>query len=248
MKNLQGFVCAGAVLLTLFAPRVAAAAGVETRLADAAMKRDISAVRALLAQKVDINAPGTDGSPALHWAVRVDDATMAKLLLGAGAQATVPNRYGLTPMAIAAGNGSASMIAILLDAGADANAADPAGDTPLMSVTRVGRADAVTLLLDRGAKIDATDATYQQTALMVAVRENHPDIVKLLIARGASVNARTRVGRAPAWVLPNSQAGFGHGIGIVRGGSPDRGRRAPIPGGMTPLMYAARDGLSLIHI
>jgi len=242
VKNLQGFVCAGAVLLTLFAPRVAAAAGVETRLADAAMKRDISAVRALLAQKVDINAPGTDGSPALHWAVRVDDATMAKLLLGAGAQATVPNRYGLTPMAIAAGNGSASMIAILLDAGADANAADPAGDTPLMSVTRVGRADAVTLLLDRGARIDATDATYQQTALMVAVRENHPDIVKLLIARGASVNARTRVGRAPAWVLPNSQPGFGHGIGIVRGGSPDRGRRGPIPGGMTPLMYAARDG------
>ena len=242
MKNLQGLVCAGAVLLTLAAPRVALAAGVETRLADAAMKRDIAAVRALIAQKVDVNAPGTDGSPALHWAVRVDDAAMAKLLLGAGAQATLPNRYGLTPMAIASANGSASMIAILLDAGADANAPDPAGDTPLVSVTRVGRLDAVTLLLDRGAKLDATDPTYQQTALMVAVRENHPDIVKLLIGRGASVNARTRIGRTPAWVLPNSQPGFGHGIGIVRGGSPDRGRRAPIPGGMTPLMYAARDG------
>ena len=106
----------------------------------------------------------------------------------------------------------------------------------------VGRADAVALLLDRGATIDATDATYQQTALMVAVRENHPEIVKLLIARGASVNARTRVGRTPNWVLPNSQPGFGHGIGIVRGGLPPRGSRAPIPGGMTPLLYAARDG------
>jgi ankyrin repeat protein len=242
VKNLRGFVCTSAVLLTLAAAGRAGAAGVETRLADAAMKRDIAAVRALLGQKVDVNAPGTDGSPALHWAVRVDDAAMAKLLLGAGAQATLANRNGLTPMAIAAGNGSASLIAILLDAGADANAPDPAGDTPLMSAARVGRADAVTLLLDRGARVDATDPTYQQTALMVAVRENHPDIVKLLIARGASVNARTRVGRTPAWVLPNSQPGFGHGIGIVRGGSPDRGRRAPIPGGMTPLMYAARDG------
>jgi ankyrin repeat protein len=96
------------------------------------------------------------------------------------------------------------MIGVLLDAGADANAPDPAGDTPLMNVARVGRADAVTLLLDRGATIDAADGTYQQTALMVAVRENHPDIVKLLIARGASVNARTRVGRAPQWILPNS--------------------------------------------
>jgi ankyrin repeat protein len=134
----------------------------------------------------------------------VDDAATTRLLLSAGAQATLTNRYGLTPMAIAASNGSATLIGILLDAGADANAPDPAGDTPLMSVTRVGRVDAVTLLLDRGAKVDAADATYQQTALMVAVRENHPDIVKLLIARGASVNARTRVGRTPTWVLPNS--------------------------------------------
>jgi ankyrin len=242
VNNLRVFVCALAFLFALSAPGQSTAADVDTRLADAAMKRDTAAVRSLLAKKVDVNAPGTDGSPALHWAVRVDDAATARLLLGAGAQATLANRYGLTPMAIAAGNGSASMIAILLDAGADANAPDPAGDTPLMSVARVGRADAVTLLLDRGAKVDATDTTYQQTALMVAVRENHPEIVKLLIARGASVNVRTRVGRAPAWVLPNSQPGFGHGIGIVRGGSPDRGRRAPTPGGMTPLMYAARDG------
>src|SRR5678816_938500 len=145
-------------------------------------------------------------------------------------------------MAIAAGNGSASMIAMLLDAGADANAPDPAGDTPLMNVARVGRADAVTLLLDRGATIDAADGTYQQTALMVAIRENNPDIVKLLIARGASVNAKTRVGRAPQWIFPNSVPGFGHGIGIVRGGLPPRGARAPIPGGMSPLLYAARDG------
>jgi ankyrin repeat protein len=241
VKNLQVSVCALAGLLTLALPATSIAAG-DTRLADAAMKRDMAALRSLIAQKLDVNAPGTDGSPALHWAVRVDDASMAKLLLGGGAQVTLPNRYGLTPLAIAAANGSASMIGLLLDAGADANALDPAGDTPLMSVTRVGRLDAVTLLLDRGAKVDATDATYEQTALMVAVRENHPDIVKLLIARGASVNARTRVGRTPAWVLPNSQPGFGHGIGIVRGGSPDRGRRAPTPGGMTPLMYASRDG------
>jgi len=218
------------------------AADSDTRLADAAMRRDVAMVRSLIAQRVDANVPGQDGTPALHWAVRVDDVATSKLLLGAGAQATLANRYGLTPLSIAAANGSAAMIGVLLDAGADANAPDPAGDTPLMNVARVGRADAVTLLLDRGATIDAADGTYQQTALMVAVRENHPDIVKLLIARGASVNARTRVGRAPQWILPNSVPGFGHGIGIVRGGLPPRGSRAPVPGGMTPLLYAARDG------
>ena len=32
------------------------------------------------------------------------------------------------------------------------------------------------------------------------------------------------------------------GVGINRGGLPDRGRRAEVKGGMTPLLYAARDG------
>src|SRR6185436_16315040 len=124
--------------------------------------------------------------------------------------------------AIAAANGSAPMIGVLLDAGAEVNAFDPAGETPLMSAARVGKIDAVTMLLDRGATVDLADNTYQQTALMVAVRENRPEVVKLLVSRGAAVSARTRVGRTPGWVLPNSQPGFGHGIGIVRGGSPDR--------------------------
>jgi len=214
----------------------------DTRLADAAMRQDQAAVRALIAQKVDVNAPGQDGTPALHWVVRVDDIPTARMLIQGGATPTLKNRYGVTPLALAASIGSAGMIDLLLGAGADANDPDPAGETPLMAVARVGALEAATVLLNRGASVDATDQTYQQTALMVAVRENHPDVVKLLLSRGANVNARTRVGRTPAWVLPNSVPGFGHGIGIVRGGLPDRGSRAPIPGGMTPLLYAARDG------
>jgi ankyrin len=236
-----GRVCLAVVWLAAAAGSSAAGAG-DTRLADAAKRRDTAAVRALIGQKVDLNAPGQDGTPALHWAVRVDDVATARLLLAAGARGTLPNRYGLTPLSIAAGNGNAAMIGILLDAGADPNEPDPAGETPLMSATRVGSLDGVTLLLDRGAKVDATDTTYQQTALMVAVRENHPNLVKLLLARGAVVNAKTRTGRTPQWVLPNSVPGFGHGIGIVRGGLPARGSRQPIPGGMAPLLYAARDG------
>jgi ankyrin repeat protein len=134
------------------------------------------------------------------------------------------------------------MLRLLLESGADPNTTDPTGETVLMAAARVGSPDAVTVLLDRGARLDATDRNFQQTALMIAVRENHPDIVQLLIARGANVSATTRVGVTPPFILPNSVPGFGHGIGIVRGGSPERGRRGPIPGGMSPLMYAARDG------
>src|SRR5207247_59522 len=102
--------------------------------------------------------------------------------------------------------------------------------------------DSVKLLVDRGAVVDAKDQAFQQTALMVAVRENHPAVVQYFVGKGADVNARTRTGQTPPWILPNSVPGFGHGIGIVRGGLPDRGSRYLIPGGMTPLLYAARDG------
>jgi len=66
--------------------------------------------------------------------------------------------------------------------------------------------------------------------------------VQFFIAQGAAVDTQTRTGETPRWVLPNSVPGFGHGIGIVRGGLPERGSRYLIPGAMTPLMYAARDG------
>jgi uncharacterized protein len=214
----------------------------DTRLADAAMKRDLTVVRALVDQKADVNAPGKDGTPPLHWLVRVDDVETARLLLRAGADPKGANRYGVTPLYLACANGNAAMIRLLLDAGADANAPDPTGETPLMTASKVGNADAVALLIDRGAAVDARDPEFQQTALMVAVRENHPDVVRLLIDHRADVNAKTRTGRAPAWVLPNSVPGFGHGIGIIRGGLPMRGSRYLTPGGMTPLLYAARDG------
>jgi ankyrin repeat protein len=78
---------------------------------------------------------------------------------------------------------------------------------------------------------------------MLAVRENHPDAVKVLIDRGAKINAATRVGPTPAFRPPCKGTGCGsEGVGINRGGIPDRGARAAISGGMTPLLYAARDG------
>jgi ankyrin len=135
------------------------------------------------------------------------------------------------------------VIAALLDAGADANDVAPIGETALMTATRIGVVEAVALLLDRGASVDARDRDFEQTALMLAVREAQPQVVELLLARGADVDARTRVGPTPSFVPPCKGTGCGsEGVGINRGGLPDRGRRGAALGGMTPLLYAARDG------
>ena len=230
-----------ALLCALLLPATAFAAA-DTRLADAANRRDLAAVRTLIAEKVDVNGTGRDGTPALHYAIRVGDVDIARLLIDAGAKATLANRLGVTPLGLASANGHAALIRLLLDSGANPNEVDPAGETALMLAARSGSPDAVRTLLDGGAQVQTADKTYQQTALMVAIRENHPDVVRLLVQRGANVNVRTRTGRTPNWVLPNSVAGFGHGVGIVRGGLPPRGSRAPIPGAMTPLLYATRDG------
>ena len=218
-------------------------AGAIDRLTDAAERGDTAAVRALIGLRADVNAVGVDGTTPLHRAVHADHLEIVDLLLRAGANATTGDRYGVTPLYLAAVNGNTAMMVRLLDAGADPNAVDAAGETPLMTAARTGVPSALRLLLDRGARVDARDTEFQQTALMLAVRENHTESVALLIERGATVDARTRVGVAPPFIPPCKGTGCGsEGVGINRGGLPDRGRRAEVKGGMTALLYAARDG------
>ena len=84
---------------------------------------------------------------------------------------------------------------------------------------------------------------FEQTALMMAVREGYPEAVALLLERGADVDAHTRIGPTPDFIPPCKRTGcFSEGAGINRGGIPDRGWRPPARGGLTPLLYAARDG------
>ena len=45
----------------------------DTPVADAAQRRDITAVRQLLRQGADVNAAQGDGMTALHWAVQHGD-------------------------------------------------------------------------------------------------------------------------------------------------------------------------------
>ena len=230
-------------LLLLVLPAAAALAD-DTALIEATSRGDIALVGALLDGGADIDATAVDGTTALHWAVRGEHRDIAELLLRTGANATSEDRYGVMPLHLAAVNGSTEFIAALLDSGADPNSVAPTGETALMTATRTGTTVAMALLIERGATVDTRDPSYHQTALMLAVRENHPAAVELLIERGAEVDAQTHIGATPAFTPPCKGTGCGsEGVGINRGGLPDHGRRGAAPGGMTPLLYAARDGL-----
>ena len=74
------------------------------------------------------------------------------MLLRAGADARRANRYGVTPLQLAAVNGSVTAATALLEAGADPNAVLPEGETILMTAARTGQPALLRLLLDRGAR------------------------------------------------------------------------------------------------
>ncbi len=224
-------------------PAVARARPAAASLADAARAGEWPRVRALLAGTADVNAPGADGTPALHWVVRRNEIDLARRLIGAGADPNRATRYGIRPLYLAASNGNAEMIRLLLEKGADPNAAGAYGETMLMAAVESRSLPAVEALLKAGADVNGRDPHYRQSALMFAAREGLPDVAGTLISAGAEVDARTRLGDAPAFIGPNSRKGFSFGVGIIRGGWPaDRGMRPFRKGSMTPLLYAARDG------
>ena len=212
-------------------------------LANAAMNRDFATVSALLAKGADANSTGSYDTPALHWTVAVDEIATAGKLIKAGANVNAVTALGATPLKLAIDNGSTAMVKLLLDNGANANTADPSGETMLMLASAGGLQGIVQELISHGAKVNTREPGYGQSALMYAAREGHAAIAEALIKAGAEVNVATNVFPAPAFIKPNSQAGFGFGVGILRGGVPaDRGRREPQQGGMTPLLFAARQG------
>jgi uncharacterized protein len=211
------------------------------QIGDAAERGDVEAVRALIKQHVDVNAPSADGTPPLHWIVRMQDLETARLLLKAGAEADRSNRYGVRPLHLAINNGDLPMVKLLLTARADASSADTTGETCLMMAARGGNVEIVKALLEKRAPVDAADPEYHQTPLMVAARAGHADVVSLLLKHGAKVDAQTRTGETPKFRTPAANSGS-KGAGIVRGGWPERGERDPIPGAKTPLLYATREG------
>src|SRR5438874_9031260 len=121
------------VMLLSFVLSMTTAAAVKSEVADAAMRGDKAAVRALLLQKADVNAPQPDGATALHWAAYRSDKELADILIKAGGNPKVASRDGATPLWLASINGDAAMISALLAAGADPNEKLPLGRSPLMA-------------------------------------------------------------------------------------------------------------------
>ena len=193
-------------------------------LVDAVKAGDKAAAVALIEKRADVNAPEPDGTTALHWAVHNGDVELVQRLIRAGARVNVANTYGATPMSEAAVLADPALLGALLEAGADVESPNADGQTALMVVARTSRVDAARLLIKHGAKVNAVEQWRGQTALMWAAAQSQPAMVKELLAAGAEPNARATVNNWPRQVTAEPRAIY---------------RPA---GGLTPLLYAAREG------
>ena len=196
-------------------------------LVEAAKNLDAEMVRALLDGSADVNERAVDGSTALHWAVHRNAIELTTLLLSAGAEVDISNRYGVQPVSLASINGNPHVMRLLLDAGADPNTSLPGGETALMTAARTGIPDTIRALLSRGADVNARDEVHGQTALMWAAAQGNAGAIHVLAELGADVNMRTED------VVQERS--------VRSDGRPDL-MKSPEPTGFSALMFAVRAG------
>ncbi|HZF30120.1 MAG TPA: ankyrin repeat domain-containing protein [Gammaproteobacteria bacterium] len=212
------------VVALLVAALMMTGAASATALVDAARHGDRAAALAELEHGADAKAKAPDGTTALHWAVYHDDADLVARLIKAGADVNAANDYGSTPLGEAATVGNAAVVKRLLEAGANANAPGKDGATALMLAARGTSVESARLLIEHGANVNVKEAWRGQTALIWAAAQSQPAMIKLLLEHGADASARSNTNDWDRQV------------------SGEKRRMYRPFGGLTALMYAAREG------
>lgn len=249
-KRFIGTLCLMLLFSAATSTALFAAPAADLRVVQAAMRGDLAAVRTLVKQKADVNAAQGDGMTALHWAAFKDDLEMVQILVQAGADIKATTRIGAqTPLFVACTTGNAAIIESLLKAGADANSINTAdGQTALMRAAASGDAEAVKMLLAHGARVNAKEKAHGQTAVMFAAAENRGAVIKVLAGHGADLKAASTVeslvgrprydddGNLIKEPTPDPKAGNNPLNNVGNKAA------AMSMGGMTALLYAARDG------
>ncbi|WP_063673142.1 ankyrin repeat domain-containing protein [Dyella thiooxydans] len=205
----------------------------------AALLPDIRLLRALISRGADVNR-AQGGLTALLAATRDSLSGRAEAvmtLISNGADPTVSDADGNTPLHGAVLSEEPIVAAMLLDAGADLNAPNRAGLTPLAAACRAANWTLARFLLERGAKPLLPDSEPALVAA-AAIADDDPTGVRLLLKQRAGVNATDVRGRTALMVA----AAEGHEE-IARalraaGAEVDLSDR----NGSTALMEAARAG------
>ena len=229
-----------------------------TALHWAAYRDDVEMMKLLLAAGANVHAVTRVGAiPPLFLACANGSPAALELLLKAGADPNSINANGTTALMMAASSGSADAVKLLLDEGASANAREAAhGQTALMFAASLNRAAVIKLLLARGAEANAATSAREQDKVRFD-RDGHPFYEPPASKTAAKPTTKVKDEETPnvntegvtRELLVLSRA-LGFQSARVAFDKPRKGPQLTPPmrvgpefvGGMTALLYAAREG------
>ena len=143
----------------------------------------------------EVDVQGRDNSTLLRGASswrHPAHLEIVQWLLSRGANLTVPDEYGWTPLHAAVLSGQVE-ISRLLQYKADVYAQDLYGETPLHNASEEGQVYVARLLLEHGADVNARD-NYGNTPLYYASEGGHRETVRLLVEHGGKIDAENDEG------------------------------------------------------
>jgi ankyrin repeat protein len=228
-----------------------------TALHWAALKGDAEMADLLIYAGANLKATTRlGGYTPLYMAAKSGSATVVARLLKAGADPKVSTSLGLTPLMMAALAGSPEAVKLLLDGGADPNATETEhGQTALSFAAAFNQPDAIKMLAEHGADVN-TASTVIKPAPARGFGGGGAQGAQAAAQRGgagrgnagnANASAANQTGRGGRGGQAQAAGGNGGAAaaqaaaqqngadGSNRGGGNNKG-------GLSPLMYAARQG------
>ena len=168
-----------------------------TALMWAARRNDRNAIHTLVKAGADVNSRTKDAGCALHYAAGFCDFEIVKVLIEAGADPCLVDKYGDSPLHFVRHTtaNSAKMIECLVEAGADPSLQDSYGVTPLHTCTLNDNVEAARAFLDHGASVNTVDHDGD-SVLSQCFLTGANDVAELLLLRGATYTVWDSMGNS----------------------------------------------------
>ena len=133
------------------------------------------------------------------------DVDAVQLELSTGAAADCVDRFGSTPLHLAARHGSVDVVHALVKARADVNRQDKYGTTALHDASRAGHGEVIKALILAGAKIDVVDERGN-TPLMSACESRSIEAINGLLKAGANTQIANNDGNTVLMIAAGAGA------------------------------------------
>jgi len=140
---------------------------------------------------------GADPQQAIMPTAGRGDVIGLQTLLRHGVDVNATDKYGYTPLILAAGGTDfAETVRLLLAHGAKIDARNSDGDTPLLRAAWEGHFEVMKTLLEHGADVNAQN-DKGWSALLVVERQFPARYTHLLLSHGAHIDAQSKDGDTP---------------------------------------------------